>query len=71
MARGRRFPAELLAMEKLMQDETVTAVQAVLHESRDEAPTFRDDDFIVYSGEDDLGQPLHKYARIEKIYHDP
>ncbi|ELT46274.1 DUF3182 family protein [Ochrobactrum intermedium] len=54
-----------------MQDETVTAVQAVLHESRDEAPTFRDDDFIVYSGEDDLGQPLHKYARIEKIYHDP
>ncbi len=68
---GGASPAELLAMEKLMQDETVTAVQAVLHESRDEAPTFRDDDFIVYSGEDDFGQPLHKYARIEKIYHDP
>ena len=68
---GGASPAELLAMEKLMQDESVTAVQAVLYESRDEAPTFREDDFIVYSGEDDRGQPLHKYARIEKIYHDP
>lgn len=68
---GGASPAEILAMEKLMQDESVTAVQAFLRESRDEAPTFRDDDFIVYSGEDDFGQPLHKYARIEKTYHDP
>ncbi|WP_435656570.1 DUF3182 family protein [Brucella pituitosa] len=68
---GGASPAEILAMEKLMQDESITAVQAFLRESREQAPTFRDDDFIVYSGEDDFGQPLHKYARIEKIYHDP
>ena len=68
---GGASPAELLAMEKLMQDKTVTAVQAILRESYDQTPPFRDDDFIVYAGADDFGRPLHKYTRIEKIYHDP
>ncbi|WP_374788811.1 DUF3182 family protein [Brucella oryzae] len=68
---GGASPAEVLALEKLAQDETVTAVQAVVRESYDPPPTFREDDFIVYVGDDDFGRPLHKYARIEKIYHDP
>lgn len=68
---GGASPAEILAMEKIAQDETVTAVQAVLHETYDPTPSLKKDDFIVYSGDDDSGRPLHKYARIEKIYHDP
>lgn len=68
---GGASPAEVLAMEKLAQDETVTAVQAVLRENYDQTPTLREDDFVVYVGDDDFGRPLHKYARIEKIYHDP
>lgn len=68
---GGASPAEVLAMEKLMQDETILSVQAVLRESCDRTPTFQDDDFIVYAGDDDFGRPLHKYARVEKIYHDP
>lgn len=68
---GGASPAEVLALEKLAQDETVTAVQAVLRESYGQPSTFNEDDFVVYVGDDDFGRPLHKYARIEKIYHDP
>jgi len=68
---GGASPAEVLAIEKLTQDETVIAVQAMVRETQDQKPAFKEKDFIVYAGDDDFGRPLHKYARIEKIYHDP
>lgn len=68
---GGATPAEVVALEKLAEDASVIALQAVVREEYGPAPRLRDGDFSVFSGEDDAGQPLHKYARIEKIYHDP
>jgi len=68
---GGATPAEILALEKMTEDDSVTALQATTREKYGPAPQLRDEDFVVFSGEDAAGQPLHKYARIEKLYHDP
>lgn len=68
---GGASPAEILALEALTADNSVSALKVVVRETYGAAPQLAADDFVVYAGEDDQGQPLHKYARIEKLYHDP
>ena len=68
---GGASPAEILALEAMTADSSVSALKVVARETYGAEPRFAADDFVVYAGEDDIGQPLHKYARIEKLYHDP
>ncbi|MCI1002614.1 DUF3182 family protein [Ochrobactrum sp. C6C9] len=68
---GGASPAEILALEAMTADSSVSALKVVARETYGAEPRFAVDDFVVYAGEDDIGQPLHKYARIEKLYHDP
>ncbi|KAB2697557.1 DUF3182 family protein [Ochrobactrum sp. Kaboul] len=68
---GGASPAEILAVEAMIGDQSILALQVLARETYGAAPRFEINDFIVYVGQDDTGQPLHKYARIEKIYHDP
>lgn len=68
---GGASPAEVLAMEKFAQNRNISAVQAVIREDHGHPRKINADDFVVYSGNDDLGLPLQKIARVEKIHYDP
>lgn len=67
---GGATPAEILAMRILRDNGRASAARTVVHEKYGDPPYFHANDLVVYSGLNEKGQPLHKYARVEKLYYD-